>query len=133
MLVQAVKPIRQPAAARFQKHKAQLRETIQQSFPHDYRESDNLLEGVPEKVRIKKLVHTQGAGRLGTIASQEHVDTNRNVEAFGLFIDGKEVGVAHGPSAQVRQERDAGEPQRGYGAAGRRHAGLNIVMTEQAM
>src|SRR5947207_13334977 len=97
MFVQAVKPIRQPATARFPKHKAQLRETIQQSFPHDYRESDHLLEGVPEKVRIKKLVHTQGASRLGTIASQEHVEPKRNVEAFTHFIDGKEVSVAHFP------------------------------------
>src|SRR5438094_8777439 len=109
MFVQAVKPRRQPAADRFQKHKAQLQETIQQSFPHDYRESDHLLEGVPEKVRIKKLVHTQGAGRLGTIASQEHVDTNRNVEAFGLFIDGKEVGGAHVPSVEIGQEGVAEE------------------------
>src|SRR5207244_12925656 len=109
MFVQAVKPIRQPAAARFQKHKAQLRETIQQSFPHDYRESDHLLEGVPEKVRIKKLVHTQGAGRLGTIASQEHVDTNRNVPAFGLLIDGTEAGVGHMPSAQISHEGAADE------------------------
>src|SRR5580765_6724388 len=79
MLVHSFEPIGQPAAAGFQKNKTQLGKTVEHAFADDHRECDHLLEGVAEKMRVKEFIDALGAGGVRTLATEKHVDANRDV------------------------------------------------------
>src|SRR5215510_5245658 len=103
MFVETIKPVGQPAGVRFQKRKAKLGEAIQQPFAQNHTESDHLFESVTKKMGVKELVDAHGAGRFRSITSQEHVDTNRNVETLGLLVKRKEIGISYVTATEVRQ------------------------------
>src|SRR5580765_1466535 len=79
MLVHSFEPIGQPAAAGFQKNKTQLGKTVEHAFTDDHRERNHLLEWMAEKMRVKKFIDALGAGGIGAVTAEEHVDADRDV------------------------------------------------------
>src|SRR6266540_3971970 len=89
MLVHSPEPVGEPAAAGFQKHKAQFGKAIEHAFADDDRQRDHLLERMAEKVRVKKLINALRAGGVRAISSQEHVNADRHIQSFGLGVKRK--------------------------------------------
>src|SRR5580765_5719562 len=79
MLVHSFEPIGQPAAAGFQENKTQLGKTVEHAFTDDHRERNHLLEWMAEKMRVKKFIDALGAGGIGAVTAEEHVDADRDV------------------------------------------------------